>query len=69
MMRKFALCFFFCFVVTYQTTTKQKILIITHNYNRPDFIEIQSATFKKFLQDDYEYVVFNDVQMKMSRTN
>ena len=31
-----------------------------HNYNRPDFINIQQATFKKFLKDDYEYVVFND---------
>lgn len=37
-----------------------KILIITHNYNRPDFIKIQYNTFKKFLLDEYEYVVFND---------
>lgn len=35
-------------------------MIITHNYNRPDFIEIQAATFRKFLQDEYEYIVFND---------
>lgn len=35
-------------------------LIITHSYNRPDFIEIQHKTFKKFVLDDYEYVVFND---------
>lgn len=39
-----------------------KILIITHSYNRPDFIEIQHRTFKKFLQDDYEFVVFNDAR-------
>lgn len=38
----------------------EKVLIITHQYNRPDFIEIQHKTFKKFLSDDYEYVVFND---------
>ncbi len=39
----------------------KKVLIITHNYNRPDFVKIQYLTFKKFLLDvDYEYVVFND---------
>lgn len=37
-----------------------KVLIITHNYNRPEFIEIQYKTFKHFLQDEYEFVVFND---------
>lgn len=38
-------------------------LIITHNYNRPDFIEMQYKTFKKFLTDKkYHYVVFNDAQ-------
>lgn len=37
-----------------------ELLIITHSYNRPDFIEIQYRTFKKFLKDDYKFVVFND---------
>ena len=37
-----------------------KILIITHAYNRPDFIELQCLTFQKFLLDEYEFVVFND---------
>jgi len=37
-----------------------KVLLITHSYNRPDFIELQAKTFQKFLQDDYEFVVFND---------
>ena len=37
-----------------------KVLLITHSYNRPDFIEIQHQTFKKLLHDDYELVVFND---------
>lgn len=37
-----------------------KVLIITHSYNRPDFIEIQNKTFKFFLQDDYEFIVFSD---------
>jgi hypothetical protein len=38
------------------------VLIITHAYLRPDFIEIQNKTFKKFLKDDYEFVVFNDAR-------
>ena len=37
-----------------------EVLVITHSYNRPDFIEIQYRTFKKFLKDDYRFVVFND---------
>jgi hypothetical protein len=41
-----------------------KVLIITHSYNRPDFIEIQYKTFAKFLQDDYEFVVFNDAKLR-----
>lgn len=40
--------------------SSEKVLIFTYSYNRPDFIEIQSNTFKKFLKDDYEFVVFND---------
>lgn len=37
-----------------------KILLFTYAYNRPDFIKIQHKTFKKFLEDDYEFIVFND---------
>ena len=37
-----------------------KVLIITHHYNRPDFIELQKKTFDFFLKDDYEFVIFND---------
>lgn len=39
-----------------------KVLFITHSYNRPEFIEMQYKTFKKFMSDDYEYVVFNDAK-------
>lgn len=38
------------------------LLIITHSYNRPDFIEIQYKTFKKFMHDEYEFIVFNDAR-------
>jgi hypothetical protein len=37
-----------------------KVLVMTHSYNRPDFISLQQETLKAFLQDEYEYVVFND---------
>ena len=47
----------------------EKVLIITSAYNRPDFVEIQHKTFQKFLQDDYEFVVFNDARdSKLSRS-
>jgi hypothetical protein len=39
-----------------------KVLVITHAFNRPDFIELQYKTFKKFLKDEYEFVVFNDAE-------
>jgi len=37
-----------------------KVRILTFHYNRPDFIEIQYKTFKKFLKDDHEIIVFSD---------
>ena len=40
--------------------TQSKVLIFTYAYNRPDFIILQNKTFEKFLQDDYEFLVFND---------
>jgi hypothetical protein len=47
----------------------KKVLVITHNYNRPDFVEIQYKTFEKFLLDiEYEYVVFNDAPQEPMKT-
>lgn len=37
-----------------------KVLVFTFAHNRPDFIQTQHLTLKKFLTDDYEFVVFND---------
>lgn len=39
-----------------------QVLVITHAFNRPDFIPYQYYTFKKFLHDDYKFVVFNDAR-------
>ncbi|MCX5921923.1 MAG: hypothetical protein NTX86_01185 [Candidatus Dependentiae bacterium] len=41
-------------------TASDKILIVTQAFNRPDFIKLQHKTFRAFLNDDYEFVVFND---------
>lgn len=37
-----------------------KVLIFTYAYNRPDFIVLQDATFKHFMQNEYQFIVFND---------
>jgi hypothetical protein len=37
-----------------------KTLIMTHCYNRPEFIGWQAQSFHKFLKEDYEFIVFND---------
>lgn len=42
------------------SAAQSKVLIFTWVYNRPDFIQLQTQTFKAFLKDDYEYIVFND---------
>ena len=41
-------------------TTYAKVLIITYSYSNPEFIEIQHKTFKHFVKDPYEFVVFSD---------
>lgn len=57
MIKRIVLCGLLTAVSTF---TYAKVLIITHAFNRPDFIEMQNRTFKHLLEDDYEYVVFND---------
>lgn len=37
-----------------------KVKIYTFAHNRPDFIPIQYDTFKKYIKDDFEFVVFNN---------
>ena len=56
----------FVLVSSFFSNLSAKVFLITHSYNRPDFIEIQYKTFNRFLKDDYEFVVFNDApDMKM----
>lgn len=57
------LCFGFLFLSSL-AFAQQPLLIITHSYMRPDFIEIQEKTFRKFMKTPYEFVVFNDGKTK-----
>lgn len=41
-------------------TVNAKTLIITFSYSNPEFIPIQQKTFKHFMKDDYDFVVFSD---------
>jgi len=43
-------------------STDATVYIFTYSYNRPEFIELQHRTFKKFLRDDYKFIVFNDAK-------
>lgn len=38
------------------------LLIMTHAYNKPEYIIWQTATFKKFIMDEYQFIVFNDAE-------
>lgn len=51
---KLILCFFCA------TLCQAKVLLFTYAFNQPEFITLQDKTFKKFLCDEYEFVVFND---------
>jgi hypothetical protein len=55
-LRKYSKLFliFFCFDLS------AKVRILTFHYNQADFIEIQYKTFSKFLEEEFELIVFND---------
>jgi glycosyltransferase involved in cell wall biosynthesis len=37
-----------------------KVRILTFHYNEPEFLEVQYASLQKFMQNDFELIVFND---------
>lgn len=37
-----------------------KVKIYTYSHNRPDFIPHQYASIKKYIKDDFEFIVFNN---------
>lgn len=58
-MKKFA---FFLSLIFLSSNAFCKVKILTFHFNRPDFIEYQYKTFKKFLMEDHELIVFNDAR-------
>jgi len=59
---KVKLFFVFPCLLISSSILAKPVLIISTSYNRPDFIDMQYMTLKKFLKDPYELVVFNDAQ-------
>ena len=57
MLKRFFLIALVCF---FSLEARDRVLMITHAYNEPEFIRMQAETFKKFMKDDYEFVVFNN---------
>lgn len=58
-MNKF-IFFFLSVLILCVCQVTAKIRLLTFHYNKPDFLEMQCKTFKKFMKDDYELIVFND---------
>lgn len=52
------LTLFFLLFIQVEATVR----ILTFHCNRPDFIELQHKTLQKFMEDDYELIVFNDAK-------
>lgn len=48
------------FILT--TSLEAKIRLLTFHYNLPELIEVQHKTLKKYIQNDYELIVFNDAK-------
>ncbi|OGB83693.1 hypothetical protein A3F66_05230 [candidate division TM6 bacterium RIFCSPHIGHO2_12_FULL_32_22] len=54
--------------LTSYLVSDQPVLIFTYSYNRPEFIELQHKSFKKFLKDDYRFIVFSDANTTENQT-
>lgn len=52
--------FIILFALFFSFQIDAKIRILTFHFNLPELIEIQHKTFKRFLKEDYELIVFND---------
>lgn len=61
-MKKTILLICICLLFFLNGTVFAKVRILTFHYNKADFIELQYKTFKKFMLDDFELIVFNDAR-------
>lgn len=60
------ICGMLCFLCSH--FCQAKLLLFTYAFNQPEFIVLQDRTFKKFLCDEYEFIVFNDaIDKKISK--
>lgn len=72
-MKNTSIFIIFFIVSCFTSTLQSKIRILTFHYNKPKFIKYQYKTFKKFINDDFELIVFNDasdpiIEKKISNT-
>lgn len=51
-----------------QNDLSAKVRILTFHCNKPNFIELQYKTLKKFLKEDFELIVFNDAYRPKDET-
>jgi hypothetical protein len=56
-------CFIIALVFFIHSELSAKVRILTFHCNKPDFIEMQYKTLKKFLLEDFELIVFNDARL------
>lgn len=54
--------FILLLALAFTSHIEAKVRILTFHYNVPELIQIQHETLKKFLQEDYELIVFNDAR-------
>ncbi len=59
-LKNFIYFFGVCILLNSFLSAQEKVLIISHHHAQPFFVEIQAKTFKKFIRDEYEFVIFND---------
>lgn len=61
----FCYCFVFLMslMLSFNSPLFAKVRLLTFHYNKPEYIELQNKTFKKFMIDDYELIVFNDAKV------
>jgi len=60
-MKKYLVCFLLLYFFV-PPELAAKIRILTFHYNQPDFVEMQYKTLKRFLNDEFELIVFNDAK-------
>ena len=56
--------FKFAFLLSLCGQLQATIRFLTFHINKPEFIELQYKTFKKFVHNDHEFIIINDARTK-----